>query len=186
MPVNRGTGAGGGNTNALGLAFEGKTANEQRLEAAGFVRRGIPGSHGKYAYYLQKGDTVFMMKGGLKLYMRKTFGADIFREPDEAYIEKRGDRLVLKILEKKNQTMEGSVDTKLLAGPGFLEEYRMSLGEKFDVEYAFCVSNFLKEKVVSEEPKWRCLREINKKYGIQVLYGDDADYFEKLDAWIQA
>ena len=82
--------------------------------------------------------------------------------------------------------MEGSVDTKLLAGPGFLEEYRMSLGENFDVEYAFCVSNFLKEKVVSEEPKWRCLREINKKYGITVLYGDDADYFEKLDAWIQA
>jgi hypothetical protein len=186
MSVNRGTGAGGAGTNASGLPFEAKTSNEQRLEAAGFLRQRIPGSNGKYAYYLQKGDTVFMMKGGLKLYMRKTFGANIFREPDEAYIEKRGDRFVLKILEKKNQMVSGSVDTKLLAGLGFLEEYRMSLGENFDVEYAFCVSKFLKDNIVSDEPRWRLLREINKKYGIELLYGDDTDYFEKLDAWIQA
>jgi hypothetical protein len=146
---------------------------------------------GKFSYYMEKDGVVFMMKGGLKTYMKEKYGVEMFREPDEAYLIRDAESGVtqLKILEKKNQNTDGSVDTKLLAGPGFLAEYAWCLKDattRIDVEYAFCVSNFLKEKVTSEKPKWQALRDINKKYGIAVLFGDDEDYFDKLDEWLQS
>jgi hypothetical protein len=118
--------------------------------------------------------------------MKEKFGIEMFREPDEAYLIRGPHGTRLKILEKKNQNTEGSVDTKLLAGPGFLEEYKWSLKDAgvIDVDYAFCVSSFLKEKMMSDKPKWRALRDINKKYGITVLFGDDEDYFERLYEWL--
>jgi hypothetical protein len=197
MSVNRGTGAGGANTNALGLAFEEKTSNYARLLKAGYVvqytnksgsSRVMENNMEQYKP-IEQDKTIFMTKGGLNTYMTQKFGVEMFREPDEAYYIKRPQGPRLKILEKKNQTMEGSVDTKLLAGPGFLEEYTWMMGKVgpgITVEYAFCVSSFLKEKILSDKPKWQALRDINKKYGITVLFGDDDDYFEKLDAWIQA
>ena len=182
--ANRGTGAGGAGTNASGLPFEEKTGNQNRLQEGGYSMVAMQGA-GKFSYYMEKDGVVFMIKGGLKTYMKEKFGVEMFREPDEAYLIRRAQRYVLKILEKKNQNTDGSVDTKLLAGPGFLEEYAWSLkGLDIDVEYAFCLSNFLKEKVMSEKPKWRALRDINKKYGITVLFGDDEDYFERLDDWL--
>ena len=187
MSVNRGTGAGGAGTNASGLPFEEKTSNQRRLQEQGYSRVAMKGG-GKFSYYMEKDDVVFMTKGGLNAYMTQKFGVEMFREPDEAYFVKTRYGTRLKILEKKNQNTEGSVDTKLLAGPGFVEEYKWII-KKMDriirVDYAFCVSNFLKEKVLSDKPKWQAFRDINEKYGITVLFGDDDDYFEKLDAWIQ-
>ena len=43
-PKNKGTGAGGKNTNKNGLSFEDKTNNEKRLEKQGFIRKTIQGS----------------------------------------------------------------------------------------------------------------------------------------------
>jgi hypothetical protein len=185
MAVNRGTGAGGANTNATGLPFEEKTANQCRLQERGYIMVSMQGG-GKFCYYMEKDGVVYMMKGGLKTYMKEKFGVEMFREPDEAYFIKGPHGNRLKILEKKNQNTEGSVDTKLLAGPGFIEEYKWCLKDVGDihVEYAFCVSSYLKEKMMSEKPKWQALRDINKKYGITVLFGDDEDYFDRLDEWL--
>ena len=138
---------------------------------------------------MEQNKAIFMTKGGLNTYMMQKFGVKMFREPDEAYFVKAPYGGRLKILEKKNQNTDGSVEIKLLAGPGFLEEYRWIMGKinpNITVEYGFCVSSFLKEKILSDKPKWQALRDIDKKYGITVLFGDDEDYFEKLDAWIQA
>ena len=52
--INRGTGAGGANTNVNGKSFEEKTSNEQRLLTNGFSKKLIPGYKGKNAYYLAK------------------------------------------------------------------------------------------------------------------------------------
>jgi hypothetical protein len=186
MAMNRGTGAGGAATNASGLPFEEKTANQHRLEEQGYSMVAMQGG-GKFSYYMEKDGVVFMTKGGMKAYMKQTFGVEMFREPDEAYLIRDPETRItqLKVLEKKNQNTEGSVDTKLLAGPGFLEEYKWTLNSLgIHVDYAFCVSSFLKEKMMSEKPKWQALRDINKKYGITVLFGDDEDYFEKLDEWL--
>ena len=107
------------------------------------------------------------------------------RHPDEAYLFRNGDKYTLKILEKKNQNTSGSVDTKLMTARDFIEEYEDSIEDpNFTVHYAFCVSDFLKKDYTSDKKKWVLLRGRHKKYGIMVLFGDDPDYYETLDAWI--
>jgi len=188
---NKGTGAGGANTNVNGKSFEKKTENETRLLSAGFIRKTIPGSTGKYGFYLVKEITptesiTYLTQGGLKAYFAHFFQKEMCRSPDEAYLFRNGESYTLKILEKKNQNTAGSVDTKLLAGKGFIDEYEFLLGEKFKVQYAFCISAFLKKDYIADSVKSKALRFINKKYGIAVLYGDDANYYDTLDAWISS
>ena len=185
----RGTGAGGANTNINGISFEKKTDNEPRLLSAGFIRKPIPGSKAKYAYYLEREispdeSITYLTQGGLKSYFDNCLKIEMCRKPDEAYLFRNGDKYTLKILEKKNQNTEGSVDTKLLAGKGFIDEYEFILGPNFTIQYAFCISEFLKKDYISDRKKSQALRHINQKYGIAVLYGDDENYFETLDAWI--
>jgi hypothetical protein len=183
--ANRGTGAGGANTNLNGKTFEEKTENESRLIAAGFIRKSIPKKKGKQAYYLQKNNVVYLTQCGLKPYFKYFFKKNMARCPDEAYLF-LGERNKLKILEKKNQNVAGSVDTKLLAGVGFKEEYEYLLGDQFEVHYGFCISSFLKKNYIKDSPKGNALRHINQKHGISVLFGDDDDYFETLDEWISS
>lgn len=187
--TNRGTGAGGANTNVNGKTFEQKTENHSRLLKTGFVHKTIPGSKGKYGYYLVKEispteSITYLTQGGLKAYFAHFFKKEMCRSPDEAYLFKNGEAYTLKILEKKNQNTAGSVDTKLLAGRGFIDEYEYLLGESFTIRYAFCISAFLKKDYIADTIKSKALRHINQKYGIEVLFGDDPDYYETLDAWI--
>lgn len=189
--VNRGTGAGGANTNANGKTFEKKTENESRLLASGFVRKTIPGCKGKNDFYLEKMESptkgiIYLTQGGLKSYFAHFFNKEMFRCPDEAYLFRDGDSYTLKVLEKKNQNVAGSVDTKLLAGPGFLEEYQLCLGAAFRIRYAFCISDFLKKDYTSDSLKYQILRKINEKHGITVLFGDDDTYYSTLDAWLSS
>ena len=187
--VNRGTGAGGANTNANGLPFEKLTANESRLSEKGFARKEIPGNKSKNAFYLMKEiseteSITYLTKSGLKAYCKHFFKKEMCREPDEAYLFKKGDSYTLKILEKKNQNTSGSVDVKLLAGAGFIAEYEYLLGENFTVEYAFCLSAYLQKEYEGKSKKSEALRHVLKKQAITVLLGENADYFETLDAWL--
>jgi hypothetical protein len=186
--INRGTGAGGANTNKNGKSFEEKTSNEERLLSNGFVKKTIPGTSGKYNYYLEKkiGDRTitFLTQTALKSYFMKFFNIELFRKPDEAYLLNENGKYTLKILEKKNQNVEGSVDTKLLAGPTFIEEYKLCLGESFEVEYAFCISKFLQTHYESDEKKYRILRQILENHNVSVFFGEESDYFTKIDSWI--
>lgn len=189
--VNKGTGAGGANTNVNGKSFEQKTENESRLIASGFVRKSIPGYKGKYAFYLVKEisptqSITYLTQSGLKAYFAHFFKQEMFRSPDEAYLFRNEDSYTLKILEKKNQNTAGSVDTKLLAGKGFIDEYEYCLGAQFIIRYAFCISEFLQKDYVTDTKKSKALRAINQKYGIAVLFGDNANYYETLDEWINS
>lgn len=122
--ANKGTNAGGANTNLYGKSFEDKTI-------------------------------VFVLQSGLKTYMKNKYGITIFRCPDEAYIiEYTSGRKVIKILEKKKQRVEGSVETKLWAGPSLKREYELVCEGNFEVYYGFCVSDFLKKKLVSNDKKY--------------------------------
>ena len=191
--INKGTGAGGANTNVTGKSFEQKTENETRLFASGFTRKPIPGyeknTEGSFYYLIKETSptesVVYMTQGGLKKYFEHFFKKELCRHPDEAYLFRNGDKYTLKILEKKNQNTSGSVDTKLMTARDFIEEYEDSIEDpNFTVHYAFCVSVFLKKDYTSDKKKWVLLRGRHKKYGIMVLFGDDPDYYETLDAWI--
>lgn len=155
--INRGTGAGGANTNYYGKRFEEKTNNQQRLLEMGYTKKSFTKKTKKaYDYYLSKTfedkTIVFVLQNGLQMYMKNKYNIDLFRCPDEAYIiEYTSGRKVIKILEKKEQNVEGSVETKLWSGPSLKREYELVLGAEFEVFYGFCVSEFLKNKLISNE-----------------------------------
>ena len=189
IPINKGTGAGGANTNYFGKKFEEKTNNElillnNKYEKTHFSKK-------VNDYYLSKTfddkTIIFVAQNGLKTYMKNKFNILLFRCPDEAYIIEynTGDK-VIKILEKKNQNVEGSVETKLWAGPSLKREYELVLGKDWKVYYGFCISEFLQKKFNSDEKKYTVLNIILNENNIDVLFGDDENYFEILDNWINS
>jgi hypothetical protein len=188
--INKGTGAGGANTNYYGKKFEENTNNQQRLLENGYTKNSFTKKIKKkaYDYYLLKTfedkTIVFVLQNGLKMYMKNKYNIDLFRCPDEAYIiEYTSGRKVIKILEKKEQNVEGSVETKLWSGPSLKREYEIVLGEEIEVVYGFCVSDFLKNKLISNEKKYKILNTILNETNIAVLFGDDENYFETFDTW---
>lgn len=245
--INKGTGAGGSNTNLYGKKFEEKTNNERRLLEQGYIKHSFTkNSSKKHNYYLTKEfddkKITFVLQSGLKTFMKNMYNIELFRCPDEAYIieyksvttttdvttatnvttativdsaneegavdkdtspkkdlEKsittvntidtnpyKLGRKVIKILEKKEQNVEGSVETKLWSGPSLKREYELVLGSQFEVLYGFCVSDFLKNKFTSKDKKYTVLQTILNEANINVLYGDDDNYFETFDTWFNA
>jgi hypothetical protein len=163
--INKGNGAGGSNTNFHGKQFEEKTNNEKRLLKQGYKKNTIDTKtkrKKKYNYCLSKTlkdrKIIFVLHNGFKIYMKTEYGIDMFRCPDEAYIiQYNTGIIVIKILEKKEQNVEGSVENKLWAGLALKIEYQKVLGEKFEVHYGFCLSLFLKKKITSTHIKYTTL-----------------------------
>lgn len=190
--INNGTGAGGANTNYYGKKFEEKTNNQQRLLEMGYTKNSFTKKPKKaYDYYLSKTfddkTIVFVLQNGLKMYMKNKYSIDLFRCPDEAYIiEYTSGRKIIKILEKKEQNVEGSVETKLWSGPSLKREYELVLGAEFEVFYGFCVSEFLKNKLISNVKKYTILNTIFNETNIVVLFGDDENYFTTFDRWVNS
>ena len=132
---------------------------------------------------------IYLAQGGFRTFMKNEYGLNFPRYPDEAYlITYSNGRKVLKILEKKAQNVEGSADTKLMAANAFREEYRFFGEGKFEVEYAFCLNAFFKYKFNTtsdaKNRKYIFLQQLLKKEGVEVFYGEDADYFDRLSEWI--
>jgi len=186
--INRGTGAGGANTNYYGKKFEEKTDNQSRLLENGFTKTTI-NKKSKTGYYLSKtfdDKTIyFVHQNGLKTIMKHKYNIDMFRCPDAAYIfEYNTGKTLIKILEKKWQKDDGSVETKLWAAYSLRREYELVLGTKFEVVYGFCLSDYFKQEFISYKKKYEILDQILKEQKIEVLFGDDENYFETLDTWI--
>jgi hypothetical protein len=184
--INKGTGAGGAKTTANGNAFENITDNYTRLINKGFVKTKM--SKSKNGYYLSKefdDKTVYYVtKVGLKTFVKKHLNITLYREPDEAYIIKKNDTYEFKILEKKNQKSEGSVDLKLYAGIGLLDEYRKAFKNNCIVSYGFCLSDYFKKKFSSNKMKYNNIQTVILEREIEIMYGKDEDYFEQLDNWV--
>jgi len=182
---------GGASTNFYGKAFEYKTSIFHKIHSSHIqnnpIREGYKGTDGHYIIEKTKEKKVtYVSQNGLKKYMKSFYNIDLFRFPDEAYIiETANGRRIIKILEKKEQRREGSVETKLWSGPSLKREFEIMLKDVgFEVEYAFCLSSFLKEKMLSNKPKYTILKQILDENGIPVFFGDDDDYFDVLLHWI--
>jgi hypothetical protein len=187
--INKGTGAGGANTNYFGKKFEEKTNNQVRLLNDGYTKHSFTKKPKKaYDYYLSKSfedkTIVFVLQHGLKMYMKNKYNIELFRCPDEAYIiEYDNGKKVIKILEKKEQNVSGSVETKLWASPSLKREYELVLGSEFEVNYCLCINLYLQNLLVSNNKKYLTLNEILSENNIAVLFGDDENYFETIDIW---
>jgi hypothetical protein len=187
---NKGTGAGGAETNVSGLSFEMQTCNQMNLVKQGFSK--VIMSKGKSTYYLKYSfddlqvEIYYASKKGFTRLIQTLFDVSIFREPDEAYIIHYlvDDKYDVKIIEKKNQNTPGSVEDKLLAGNTIRKIYQKLLPNKCHVSYAFCISDYLKKNFTSDIVKYKVIREIFEEEGIPLFYGDDIDYFDKINKWI--
>lgn len=186
--VNRGTGAGGANTNKSGLTFEKITDMSSRLLQQGYTSRTL--GKGKNSYYLHKefdNKTIhYTTQGGLKQYLKYRFNLTIYRQPDEAYlIELPDSTFQLKILEKKNQNNAGSIDQKLGLGGYMKREYQKCCNDRFDIFYAFALSDYFKTKF-EKDPRWAVTKQIMQDDDITIMFGHDPDYFHNVETWINS
>jgi len=193
---NKGIGAGGSNTNINGLSFEKKTSIENKLLENNF-KKIVMNKKNKYGYYFtcnnNNAKIIYLTQTGFKLYFKKKFNIDVYKHPDEAFLIISKNKYYIKILEKKNQNVNGSVEDKLKTGKFNKKEYEkifekcitnLKLSHKFDISYAFCISKFLQNKFMSNLPKYEIIKEIMTEDDIQIFYGEDENYFDKLFEWI--
>jgi len=178
--------SGGKMTTNNGTAFEKLTNNENNLIYNGYVKNIM--NNNKHGYYYSKTDEdleiLYFLQNGFKLYMKNTYNINIFRRPDEVYIVKYNDKTNVKILEKKVQFVNGSVETKLWSAYMLKQEYQIFLGDDFSVHYGFCLNDFFKQKLESKDEKYKILKQMFNEYDISVLYGEDDDYYNNLNEWI--
>jgi hypothetical protein len=190
--INKGTGAGGSMTTKNGSKFEKFTSIEPTLEKNNFTKV-IFNKKSKDGYYYEYENEntkiLYFKQNGLHKYMKDKFDIDIYRKPDEAYLiyDKNKSIYTLKILEKKNQNTEGSVEDKLKTGNFSKREYEkmlISSKQPFNVEYAFVVSKFLHDKLSSNNTKYKNIKEIMVEDNIKLFYGEDENYFTDVMKYI--
>ena len=179
--TNKGTGAGGSRTNLFGKMFENETDIVKKIVSKGFIRQG----DGIYTKKFKDRVITFANQSKFKAFMKKKFNIEeVFRLPDEAcIIEYNNGIKMVKILEKKEQRVEGSVETKLWSCPSLKEEYEILIGSQFQISYGLCVNSFLKKRLTSGLKKYEILNIILKRHNIDVFFGDDDDYYSRLYSW---
>ena len=189
--LNRGTGAGGKNTNKNGLTFEEKTSILPILTEMGFEKVKIPNmskiicygkniSNTKFIYYASKKSFA-----NLLCYVFQMSGDNLYKQPDEGFIIIENNTVIVKIMEKKNQAVEGSVFEKFYTAVYVRDIcYKKHLPDIAKVEYAYCVNNWLKQKFNIDLPKYNDLMKFYHDNNIQVFYGDDNNYFQNVVEWL--
>ncbi len=134
---------------SLGKQFENLTNPEEFLLNDGY-KKVILNKKYKHGYYLFKNfdnkKIIYVSQSGLKIYIKQKYNIDLFRICGEAYIIETNKNITIKIIEKKYQEVEGSVETKLWASPSLKREYELVLGIDFDIEYIFCLNKYFKNK----------------------------------------
>ena len=189
--INKGTGVGGSKTNINGLNWEKITSVENELIKNYFLKI-IFNKKIKYGYYYEKiienKKVIYLKQSGFNKYVKKEFNIDIYYNPDEVFIIHDNDTYIIKILEKKNQNVSGSVEDKLKTGKFTRREYekmfKYTNKSNFIISYAFCVSKYLQNKYLSNSIKYNIINEILIEDDIIILYGEDNNYFELLFKWI--
>jgi len=184
--INKGTGAGGKNTNLFGKKFE-ELTNYESLIGDWNKTLLTKGTKLKNHYFLFKkinnNDFVYVSQKAFVSFFEIIYNRTLFRNPDEAIIiTDINDNMTIKILEKKEQHVEGSVETKLWSAVALKREYQLMLPD-CKIEYAFCLNSFFKNKFKINSTKWKILGQILNENDIKIFYGEDPDYFEQVNEW---
>jgi hypothetical protein len=168
--INRGTGAGGANTNVNGLSYEEKTdlscLYTECVQKKDETLRTI-----KFAGF--DGEFINVNKSALHKYMTKIGEKNIDLQPaagciypDEAYLDTT--RKTLYIIEKKFQKGKGSVDEKLQTGP-FKKTHYGKLFPNYTVHYIYCLADWFKRD------EYASVLEYLEENDIPVFWGSDPE-----------
>jgi len=187
---NKGIGAGGANTNKSGKEFEKKTDIVKCLDQLGFELNKF--GKGKFDKSFEKEidgiKIIFVQQSGFVTYCKKHFDIKFNRNPDEAFIIKRNEKdFEIKIIEKKNQTVSGTVDSKVYNGVYFKYEYLEYLKQNkkfnFNFDYSYCLSEYFKNKFEKEE-NWKITKKFLEINNIKVFFPCEENCFQNILDWI--
>ena len=168
-PANRGTGAGGANTNRNGLAWEAKinpknsdlfTIEDDIIKNKSSELTRVFKSQNKFVKYMKDKDE---FRGN------KTYN------PDFAFIDDVNKKLY--ILEAKNQNNSGSVDEKITTSDFKKYAYK-EMYPNYTLKYGYVLNNWFKNS------RYNLVHAYNKINNVETLWGEDEDYFEKLNKWL--
>ena len=174
LKMNRGTGAGGTNTNKNGLAYEVMTSLREHLNVIETVNT----KRLSYEKYLiNNREYIGLQKANLRRYLVSELNPQCERhlEPDEAFVCK--DIKKLYILEKKFQQCAGSADEKIQTAL-FKHEFYQEQYPEYDIHYAYVLNDWFQQN--KYKPEMRFLQ----KYGIRVFWSSDDDYVEQVKEWL--
>ena len=172
--VNKGTGAGGANTNVNGLSYEDKTNIEplytvlktekidkktelKTIKFPNYEISLINANKSKLYKYLKginEKNTTLQPAAGCK-------------EPDEAYID--NVRKIIFIIEKKFQQTEGSVDEKIQTGP-FKKFHYSQQFPNYKIHYIYCLSDWFKRA------EYTSVLDYLLNNDIPIFWGNDENY----------
>jgi hypothetical protein len=169
--INKGTGAGGANTNKNGLSYEEKTNLETLYSECSEIKK----NKSKIIKFIgYENELINANKSALHKYMENIGEKDTSiqsaagcKEPDEAYIDLMRKNIF--IIEKKFQQTPGSVDEKIQTA-AFKKYHYSNLFPNFKIHYIYCLSDWFKRDEYKSVLKY--LSDIN----IPVFWGNDGEY----------
>lgn len=170
----KGVGAGGSNTNKNGLSYEDKTNITKHFT---IFESCINEDKINYKIFDFDGNKrIQVHKKSLEKYLKNDFKKlEKSLQPDEAFIDIENKKIY--ILEKKFQQTSGSVDEKIQTGV-FKKYFYEELYPSYEIRYTYVLNKWFKAD--KYKPDLRFL----KKNNIDVIFGDDDDYFENIKKFI--
>lgn len=169
--INKGTGAGGANTNKNGLSYEEKT-NLETLYSECVENKKNKSKIIKFIGY--ENELINANKSMLHKYMENLGeknttlqSAAGCKEPDEAYIDLA--KKYVFIIEKKFQQTPGSVDEKIQTA-AFKKYHYSNLFPNFKIHYIYCLSDWFKRD------EYKSVLEYLSNINIPVFWGNDEEY----------
>lgn len=169
--INKGTGAGGSNTNANGLPYETMTDLSDRYTIIN-VNTNIKNirfnnSDKIYVTPITKKRFLKMMSNERDTDIGDAHGC---KEPDEVYVDFINK--IIFIVEKKFQNNSGSVCEKIQT-PHFKKWHYERMFPSYNIVYIYCLSDWFKENCKTE-------LEYLEYLNIPVFWGNDSNYKDNI------
>jgi len=174
--TNRGTGAGGSNTNKNGLEFERNIdlkKNYTILSIKNKINEIRFNGTDTHFIEVQKKKLQKYMKSKNKMNTTITI-AHGCKEPDEAYIDE--NKKIIFIIEKKFQQVSGSVCEKLQTAVFKREHYR-DLFPEYRIEYIYCLSDWFIKNCKAE------IQFLNKN-NFKIFFGKTKENVDSIISYI--
>lgn len=181
--VNRGTGAGGSNTNKTGLSFENITRIEEHLLELKFTKtdKGYYKKiyDDKIIYYASKKQFIKMAEDVLDI--KK---GELYKQPDEGYIIIGKDNIYVKILEKPLEYITDILQASVPVRDICYRQNIISLDTKnIYIEYAFCIPAILYD-LCPHNTELNNLVEYLDSNKIKIFNGYDESYHINIKNWV--
>lgn len=173
--INKGTGAGGANTNANGLPYEEMTDLRDRYSIINFNTnfKNIKFNNSEKIFVtpVRKSRFLNMMFDELYENVAHAHGC---KQPDEVFVDR--NNCLLFIIEKKFQNKNGSVCEKTQT-PHFKKWQYKRMFPNYHIVYIYCLSDWFKANCKAE-------LEYLEYLSIPVFWGNDINYKENIVNYI--